>query len=135
MQEIRRRIMRSALLGTLTLVTALAQSPPPAPDPTKAQDRSEQPQNGQQQPVQQQDTVHPKNSKDDVEPIGNRKVGKGPNFYSLENEIALVKQFAQEVERSSKLIDDPVGTQYIDRVGQNLALNSEARLPLTMQRI
>src|SRR5258708_6636532 len=97
MQEIRRRIMRSALLGTLTLGTALAQSPPPAPDPTKAQDRSEQPQNGQQQPVQQQDTVHPRNSTDDVEAIGNRKVGKGPNFYSLEKEIALGKQLAQEV--------------------------------------
>src|SRR5712671_1216618 len=135
MQEIRRRIMRSALLGTLTLGTALAQSPPPAPDPTKAQDRSEQPQNGQQQPVQQQDTVHPRNSKDDVEAIGNRKVGKGPNFYSLEKEIALGKQLAQEVERSSKLIDDPVVTEYVNRVGQNLVRNSDARVPFTIKVI
>src|SRR5258707_3498991 len=135
MQEIRRRIMRSALLGTLTLGTALAQSPPPAPDPTKAQDRSEQPQNGQQQPVQQQDTVHQRNSKDDVEAIGNRKVGKGPNFYSLEKEIALGKQLAQEVERSSKLIDDPVVTEYVNRVGQNLVRNSDARVPFTIKVI
>ncbi len=135
MQEIRRRIIRSALLGALTLGTALAQSPPPAPDPTKAQDRSEQPQNGQQQPVQQQDTVHPRNSKDDVEAIGNRKVGKGPNFYSLEKEIALGKQLAQEVERSSKLIDDPVVTEYVNRVGQNLVRNSDARVPFTIKVI
>jgi|SRR5712671_5625967 len=102
MQGILRRMMRPAVLGALTLGTALAQSPPPAPDPTKAQDRSEQPQNGQQQPVEQHDTVHPRNSKDDVEAIGNRKVGRGPNFYSLEKEIALGKQLAQDVERSSR---------------------------------
>src|SRR5258706_2679263 len=135
MQEIRRRIMRSALLGALTLGTALAQSPPPAPDPTKAQDRSEQPQTGQQQPVQQQDSVHPRNSKDDVEAIGNRKVGKGPNFYSLEKEIALGKQLAQDVERSSKLVDDPVVTEYVNRVGQNLVRNSDARVPFTIKVI
>jgi predicted Zn-dependent protease len=135
MQEIRRRIMRSALLGALTLGTALAQSPPPAPDPTKAQDRSEQPQTGHQQPVEQQDAVHPRNSKEDVEAIGNRKLGKGPNFYSLEKEIALGKQLAQEVERSAKLIDDPVVTEYVNRVGQNLVRNSDARVPFTIKVI
>jgi predicted Zn-dependent protease len=135
MQEIRRRIMRSALLGALTLGTALAQSPPPAPDPTKAQDRSDQPQTGHQQPVEQQDAVHPRNSKEDVEAVGNRKLGKGPNFYSLEKEIALGKQLAQEVERSAKLIDDPVVTEYVNRVGQNLVRNSDARVPFTIKVI
>src|SRR6266446_4424092 len=135
MQGILRRMMRPAVLGALTLGTALAQSPPPAPDPTKAQDRSEQPQNGQQQPVEQQDTVHPRNSKDDVEAIGNRKVGRGPNFYSLEKEIALGKQLAQDVERSSKLIDDPIVTEYVNRVGQNLVRNSDARVPFTIKVI
>ncbi len=134
MQEIRRRMMRSALLGALTLGTALAQSPPPAPDPAKGEDRSGQSQKAQQ-PVEQQDTVHPRNSKDDVEAIGNRKVGKGPNFYSLEKEIALGKQLAQEVERSSKLIDDPGVTEYVNRIGQNLVRNSDARVPFTIKVI
>jgi predicted Zn-dependent protease len=127
--------MRSALLGALTLGTALAQSLPPTPDPAKAENRSGQPQTEQQQPVDQQDTVHPKNSKDDVQAIGNRKVGKGPNFYSLEKEIALGKQLAQEVERSSKLIDDPVVTEYVNRVGQNLVRNSDAKVPFTIKVI
>ncbi len=135
MQEFRRQIMRSALLGVVTVGTALAQSSPPAPDPAKAEDQSGQPQTGQQQPVEQQDTVHPRNSKDDVEAIGNRKVGKGPNFYSLEKEIALGKQLAQEVERSSKLVDDPVVTEYVNRVGQNLVRNSDARVPFTIKVI
>jgi beta-barrel assembly-enhancing protease len=135
MQGILRRMMRPAVLGALTLGTALAQSPPPAPDPPKAEGSSGQLQERVQQPVEQQDTVHPKNSKDDVEAIGNRKVGKGPNFYSLEKEIALGKQLAQEVERSSKLIDDPVVTEYVNRVGQNLVRNSDARVPFTIKVI
>ena len=135
MQEILRRTVRSVLLGALMVRTALAQSLPPTPDPAKGEDRSGQSQKEQQQPVEQQDTVHPRNSKDDVEAIGNRKVGKGPNFYSLEKEIALGKQLAQEVERSSKLIDDPVVTEYVNRVGQNLVRNSDARVSFTIKVI
>src|SRR5229473_8133512 len=135
MQEILRRMVRSVVLGAVMVGTALAQSLPPTPDPAKGEDRSWQSQKEQQQPVEQQDTVHPKNSKDDVEAIGNRKVGKGPNFYSLEKEIALGKQLAQEVERSSKLINDPVVTEYVNRVGQNLVRNSDARVPFTIKVI
>src|ERR1700747_2661656 len=135
MQGILRRMMRPAVLGALTVGTAVAQSPAPTPDPAKVEDRSAQSEKGQQQSIEQQDTVHPRNSKDDVEAIGNRKVGKGPNFYSLEKEIALGKQLAQEVERSSKLIDDPVVTEYVNRVGQNLVRNSDARVPFTIKVI
>jgi beta-barrel assembly-enhancing protease len=84
---------------------------------------------------QQQKTVHPKNSKEDVDAIGNRSVGKGVNFYSLEREIALGKSLAQEVERSSKMIDDPVVTEYVNRVGQNLVRNSDAQVPFTIKVI
>ena len=49
-----------------------------------------------------------KDKKKDPEEIGNRDVGKGVNFYSLEKEIALGKGLAQEVERQAKIIDDPV---------------------------
>ncbi len=76
-----------------------------------------------------------KNSKDDVDAIGNRNVGKGVNFFSLEKEIALGKQLAQEVERSSKMIDDPVVTEYVNRVGQNLVRNSDAQVPFTIKVI
>jgi beta-barrel assembly-enhancing protease len=87
-------------------------------------------------PVPQQDTVNVKpKSQNDVSSIGNRNVGKGINFYSLEKEIALGKQLAQQVERSSKLIDDPVVTEYINRVGQNLVRNSDARVPFTIKVI
>ena len=135
MATILRHTLRLALLGTLAGGTVLAQSPPPTPDPNKTAPPSEQTQQGQSQPVQQQDKVNPRNSKEDVDAIGNRSVGKGVNFYSLEHEIALGKGLAQEVERSSKLIDDPVVTEYVNRVGQNLVRNSDARVPFTIKVI
>jgi beta-barrel assembly-enhancing protease len=85
-------------------------------------------------PVQQQDTVHPKNSKQDVDQIGQRKLG-GFNMHSIETDIAIGKQYAQEVERSSKLIDDPIVVEYVNRVGQNLVRNSDARVPFTIKVI
>ena len=48
-----------------------------------------------------------KDKKKDPDEIGNRDVAKGVNFYSLEKEIALGKQMAQQVERQAKIIDDP----------------------------
>ncbi|HYW42693.1 MAG TPA: M48 family metallopeptidase [Bryobacteraceae bacterium] len=73
------------------------------------------------------------NKKKDTEEIGNRDIGKGVNFYSLEKEIALGKQLAQEVERQAKIIDDPVIAEYVNRVGQNLVRNSDAKVPFTIK--
>jgi beta-barrel assembly-enhancing protease len=74
-------------------------------------------------------------SEKDVNSIGNRSVGKGVSFYSLEKEIAIGKQFAQEVERTSKLVNDPVVSEYVNRVGQNLVRNSDAKVPFTIKVI
>jgi len=65
--------------------------------------------------------------------IGNRDVGKGVNFYSLDKEIALGKQLAQEVERQSKIVDDPIVAEYVNRLGQNLVRNSDAKVPFTIK--
>jgi predicted Zn-dependent protease len=71
----------------------------------------------------------------DPDEIGNRDVGKGLNWYSLEKEIALGKQLAQDVERQAKIIDDPVIAEYVNRVGQNLVRNSDAKVPFTIKVI
>src|SRR5215471_5733226 len=110
-------------------------SPPPADTPAPAKQPSSSSTPGSDQPVPQQQTVHPRNAKEDVDAIGNRNPGKGVNFYSLEHEIALGKQLAQEVERTSKMIDDPIVTEYVNRVGQNLVRNSDARVPFTIKVI
>jgi len=140
MQEILRHALKLALVSALLAGSAFAapqsqdpKSQDPSKTPPPAQQQTQQPTGSQ--PVQQKDTVTPKNSKEDVEAIGNRSVGKGMNLYSLEREISLGKQLAQEVERSSKLIDDPVVTEYVNRVGQNLVRNSDARVPFTIKVI
>lgn len=74
----------------------------------------------------------------DIDAIGNRNVGcnKGfGNWYSLEKQIAMGKSFAQQVEQTSKLIQDPVVNEYINRVGQNIVRNSDARVPFTIKVI
>jgi len=73
--------------------------------------------------------------KKDVSAIGERDVDGGVNFYSLEKEIALGKQLAQQVERSAKIVDDPVVAEYVNRVGQNLVRNSDAKVPFTIKVI
>src|SRR5215469_1869207 len=73
--------------------------------------------------------------KKDPSQIGNRDVGKGINFYSLEKEIALGKQLAEEVARQAKLIDDPLISEYVNRMGQNLVRNSDAKVPFTFRVI
>ena len=74
-------------------------------------------------------------SEQDPDQIGNRDVGKGVNFYSLEKEIAIGKRLAQEVERQAKIVDDPIIAEYINRIGQNLVRNSDAKVPFTIKVI
>ncbi len=76
-----------------------------------------------------------KNSKNDPETIGDRDVSKGINLYSLEKEIAMGKQLAQEVERQAKIVDDPIVAEYVNRIGQSLVRNSDAKVPFTIKVI
>lgn len=77
----------------------------------------------------------PRNEKEDVSKIGDRGVGKAVNFYSLEKEIALGRQLAEEVERTATIVDDPAIAEYVNRIGQNIVRNSDARVPFTIKVI
>ena len=103
-----------------------------------AADSSQQPQTQDQTATSDEDDtvkgVKPGSEKD-VNSIGNRGVGKGVNLYSLQREIAMGKQAAMEVEKTAKMINDPVVTEYVNRVGQNLVRNSDAKVPFTIKVI
>lgn len=75
------------------------------------------------------------NKKNDPAEIGNRKVDGGPNFYSIEKELALGRQLSLEVERQAKLFDDPIITEYISRMVQNLARHSDVTFPVSIKII
>ena len=70
--------------------------------------------------------------KDDVDAIGNRKVA-GWDWYSIESEIRMGKEYATQIESSLKLVTDPVINEYVNRVGQNLVRNSDAKVPFTIK--
>jgi predicted Zn-dependent protease len=75
-----------------------------------------------------------KKKNSDVDNIGNRNINKGSiNFISLDKEIAMGRQLSAEIERQVKLIDDPTITEYVNRVGQNLVRNSDAKVPFTIK--
>lgn len=79
--------------------------------------------------------VSKKSMEADVSQIGNRPVGKGVNLYSLEKEQQLGRQLALELEMQVRLLDDPVITEYVNRVGQNLVRNSDSEVPFTIKVI
>jgi len=73
--------------------------------------------------------------KKDPDQIGTRDVSKGVNWYSIPKEIALGKQLAAMVAKNSQIVDDPVVSEYVNRLAQNLARNSDTKFPITTQVI
>jgi predicted Zn-dependent protease len=74
----------------------------------------------------------------DVENIGNRNINGRvalifPNFVSLEKEIQIGAQYAQYFEQTARLVEDPVVTDYVDRVGQNIVKHSDAKVPFVIK--
>jgi beta-barrel assembly-enhancing protease len=148
-------IVAASLVTSTTSVANAQSSTPPPPAAQQGQQQSgAAPAAGDQQQsgsgngdVQQADQPSPQagqpsndpnvksGTKSDVNAIGNRNVGHGLNFYSLEHEIALGKQLSAEIERQAKFINDPVVNEYVNRVGQNLVRNSDAQVPFTIKVI
>ena len=80
--------------------------------------------------------THNKN-KDDIDDIGDRNVGSTHkslgNWYSIDTDVKVGKQYAMLVESSARMIQDPVVTEYVNRIGQNLVRNSDAKVPFTIK--
>jgi predicted Zn-dependent protease len=69
----------------------------------------------------------------DLTRIGNRNVGAGLDFYSLDREIAMGRELSQEIEANARVVHDAVINEYINRVGQRLVANSDARVPFQIK--
>ena len=98
-----------------------APAPPPASLPTKDDDQ-----------IKHDGTVT------DVDAVGNRNVGctRGMgNWYTVEGQVARGRVYAQQIEAQIKLVNDPVVTEYVNRIGQNLVRNSDAQVPFTIKVI
>lgn len=113
------KVVRTSMPLLLALLLAV-------PSPATAQDKT----------ATAQDKTESKSKKKnaDVDNIGNRNINKGSiNFISLEKEIAMGRGMAAEIERQVKLVEDPTINEYVNRVGQNLVRNSDAKVPFTIK--
>lgn len=152
-----RALLLSSIMAVLSLsVCAAAQNDQQKDQPSsQTQAQAQQPASDQSQPVAQDQSATDQNdqpsdkknkkdkekkdkkykhdgSKDDVDAIGNRHVG-GLDWYSTETDIKIGKTYAQQIEQSMKFITDPVVTEYVNRIGQNLVRNSDAKVPFTIK--
>jgi predicted Zn-dependent protease len=126
---------------------APTQNPPqtqaPTSDPDAGQPKAGDVQNAPKQgpaalPTQDDSQIKHDGGKTDVDAVGNRNVGCGRgvgNWYTVEGQVARGRVYAQQIESQIKLINDPVITEYVNRIGQNLVRNSDAQVPFTIKVI
>jgi hypothetical protein len=76
-------------------------------------------------------------SEDDVNAVGTRNIGgRGAgNWYSVDSEIRMGKQYSMEIEKSAHMVTDPVVVEYVNRIGQNIVKNSDCKVPFTIKVI
>src|SRR5881227_3519223 len=127
-------MMHKAARTGLTFLLALLIA---VPLPLLAQDQTDkdaQTSTSKSNDKKSKDTAKSNKKNGDVDNIGNRNINKGSiNFISLEKEIAMGRQMAAEIERQVKLVEDPTINEYVNRVGQNLVRNSDAKVPFTIK--
>lgn len=107
----------------------------------KSDKKEQSKENSSAKPQTQVQTKKTLNAKEDPAQIGKRNINSGSDKFfgwlggSKEKEAALGRQLAAEVEQQTKLVDDPVINEYVNRVGQNIVLHSDAKVPFTIKVI
>ncbi len=112
-------------------------------DPDSGQPKVGDVQGAQQQaptalPTHDDDQIKHNGGISDIDAVGNRNVGCGRgvgNWYTIEHQVADGRRYAQMIESQVKLINDPVITEYVNRIGQNIVRNSDAQVPFTIKVI
>jgi beta-barrel assembly-enhancing protease len=147
-------VVIAVLLSSNWSLPALAQNTSQAPSPAQTSDSSSDQSQTTAAPATTSSPVDtpeataptataPKEThnkdKNDIDDIGDRKVGNTGkslgDWYSIDTDVKLGKQYAMMVESSARMIQDPVIDEYINRVGQNLVRNSDAKVPFTIKVI
>jgi beta-barrel assembly-enhancing protease len=138
--------MKSRWLAISVVVAAFSAGPwtlAQVSDQDKDQPKSGDVQNAPAQPpaslpTKDDDQIKHDGTKTDVDAVGNRNVGCGRgvgNWYTVEGQVARGRVYAQQIESQIKLVNDPVVTEYVNRIGQNLVRNSDAQVPFTIKVI
>ena len=89
-------------------------------------------------PEQQAKKGGPLSTNDDPNMIGKRNINKGlwgKLAAGTESEVKMGRMLAAQVDKEAKFVDDPIITEYVNRVGQNIVLHSDAKVPFTIKVI
>src|SRR5713226_3275947 len=144
------RAVTAIALGLSLWVTSVAVlAAPQTQDQTKGQDQTKQSpaQKGKTgsdktpQPATQTASNKTLSTNDDPTMIGKRNINKGIwsggilGAKGTESEVRMGRMLAAEVDKEAKFIDDPIITEYVNRVGQNIVLHSDAKVPFTIKVI
>lgn len=106
---------------------------PQTPKDQKSKDTDQQ-----QQSTSQPASKKPLSTGEDPNMIGKRNINKGlwgKIAAGTESEVKMGRQLAAQVDKEAKFIDDPIITEYVNRVGQNIVLHSDAKVPFTIKVI
>lgn len=131
------RVATALLLASSLLsgsVATFAQATTPQQDQTAAKSDKK----AQSVPTKPAGSAKPLSVNEDPNMIGKRNINKGiiaKMSGSTEKEVRLGRELAAEVDRQAKFIEDPLITEYVNRVGQNIVLHSDARIPFTIKVI
>ncbi|HEU4508403.1 MAG TPA: M48 family metallopeptidase [Pyrinomonadaceae bacterium] len=137
-------VLAASLL--MSSVAAVAQTSTPKPEeqaPKTTQNASEEKKTEAAKPAKAttastSQTKKPLATNEDPAMIGKRNINGGfiaKMSGSIEKEVRLGREAAAEVDRQAKFVDDPVITEYVNRVGQNIVLHSDSKVPFTIKVI
>lgn len=138
------RVATVVALGLSLWLTGLAAYATPQQPQDQGQSTTQSSQKDTSQ-NNQQPAPQPSNKKlstsEDPTMIGKRNINKGIwaggilGAKGTESEVRLGRQLAAEIDRTAKFIDDPIIAEYVNRVGQNIVLHSDAKVPFTIKVI
>ena len=126
-------VLTASLLASSVAAVGQTTAPKPAAPETKATDKTDK-----KQTTTTTTTKKPLSTNEDPAMIGKRNINSGiiaKMSGSTEKEVRQGREAAAEVDRQAKFVDDPVITEYVNRVGQNIVLHSDAKVPFTIKVI
>ena len=133
-----------ALAQTTTIInpngqkTTQTQTPTDSKTPTDTAKQAEAKTTQQTAVATPPRSTKPLSTNEDPAMIGKRNINGGfigKIAGGTEKEVRQGREAAAEVDRQAKFIDDPVITEYVNRVGQNIVLHSDAKVPFTIKVI
>ena len=124
--------------GVFAQSTQTGEIPPKPTTEAKPESNDSKQDSKKEQPKTAKTTTKGLSPSEDPNMIGKRNINKGiiaGMSGSTEKEVRLGRELAAQVDREAKFVDDPVVTEYINRVGQNIVLHSDAKVPFTIKVI